>query len=79
MDSILFSIVNRTLIAGTPLLLGTLGEVVAERSGVLNLGVEGMMAVGAVSGFAVSLTTGSPWLGLTAALGGGLRFGARSR
>jgi ABC-type uncharacterized transport system permease subunit len=67
-DSIFFSVVNRTLIAGTPLLLGTLGEVVAERSGVLNLGVEGMMAVGAVSGFAVSLITGSPWLGLAAAL-----------
>ena len=67
MDSIVFSIVNRTLIAGTPLLLGTLGEIVAERSGVLNLGVEGMMAAGAVSAFAVTLATGSPWLGLLAA------------
>lgn len=72
MDPILFSIINRTLIAGTPLLLGTLGEIVTERSGVLNLGVEGMMAVGAVSGFAVSLTTGSPWLGLLAALLAGM-------
>lgn len=72
MDSVLFSIINRTLIAGTPLLLGTLGEIVAERSGVLNLGVEGMMAIGAVSGFAVGLATGSPWLGLLAALVAGM-------
>ncbi len=59
--------------AGTPLLYGTLGEVYAERSGVLNLGVEGMMIMGAVSGFAVAHTTGNVWLGiLTAALVGGL-------
>jgi ABC-type uncharacterized transport system permease subunit len=75
-DTVLFSIINRTLIAGTPLLLGTLGEIVAERSGVLNLGVEGMMAVGAVSGFAVSLVSGSAWLGLAAALAAGMAAAA---
>jgi ABC-type uncharacterized transport system permease subunit len=53
--------------AGTPLLYGTLGEVYAERSGVLNLGVEGMMIMGAVSGFAVAQTTGNVWLGIAAA------------
>lgn len=59
--------------AGTPLLLGTLGETYAERSGVLNLGVEGMMIMGAVTGFGVTLTTGNAWLGLAmAALVGGL-------
>jgi simple sugar transport system permease protein len=59
--------------AGTPLLLGTLGEIYAERSGVLNLGVEGMMIMGAVAGFGTTLATGSPWLGLAmAALVGGL-------
>jgi len=59
--------------AGTPLLYGTLGEVYAERSGVLNLGVEGMMIMGAVSGFAVAQTTGSAGLGiLAAAVVGGL-------
>ena len=59
--------------AGTPLLLGTLGEIYAERSGVLNLGVEGMMIMGAVTGFGVTLTTGNAWLGLAmAALVGGL-------
>jgi ABC-type uncharacterized transport system permease subunit len=71
MNGVVFSIINRTIVAGTPLLLGTLGEIVAERSGVLNLGVEGMMAVGAVSGFAVSLLSGSAWLGLLAALAAG--------
>jgi len=75
-DTILFSVINRTLIAGTPLLLGTLGEIVAERSGVLNLGVEGMMAVGAVSAFAVSLLTGSAWLGLLAAVAAGMAAAA---
>jgi simple sugar transport system permease protein len=59
--------------AGTPLLYGTLGEVTAERSGVLNLGVEGMMIVGAVAGFGVTHTTGNVWLGVAAAaLMGGL-------
>ncbi len=54
--------------AATPLLIAALGELVVERSGVLNLGVEGMMVMGAVSGFAVALTTGSPWLGVLAAI-----------
>jgi len=76
MESILISVLTRTLIAGTPLLLGTLGEIITERSGVLNLGVEGMMAVGAMSAFTVTLITGSPWLGLLAAvLAGALAAG----
>ncbi|MBC7263074.1 MAG: ABC transporter permease [Chloroflexi bacterium] len=59
--------------AGTPLLFGTLGEVTAERSGVLNLGVEGMMIVGAVTAFGVTHSTGNIWLGVAAAaLVGGL-------
>ena len=65
--------VRAAIPAGTPLLYGTLGEVYAERSGVLNLGVEGMMIMGAVSGFAVAQTTGNVWLGvLAAAVVGGL-------
>ncbi len=64
---IIENILVRTVVAGTPLLLGTLGEVVAERSGILNLGVEGMMSVGAVTGFIVTFTTGNPWLGLLVA------------
>lgn len=54
--------------AATPLLIAALGELVVERSGVLNLGVEGMMIMGAVTGFAVSLSTGNPWLGMIAAI-----------
>lgn len=58
--------------AGTPLLLTTLGEIYAERSGILNLGVEGVMALGAVTAFYVTLLTGSIPLGLSAACLAGL-------
>lgn len=54
--------------AATPLLLAALGELVVERSGVLNLGVEGMMVMGAVTGFAVALMTGNPWIAMLAAI-----------
>lgn len=54
--------------AATPLLIAAVGELVVERSGVLNLGVEGMMVMGAVTGFGVALATGSPWLGVLAAI-----------
>ena len=55
------------IVASTPLLFAAIGELVAERSGVLNLGVEGMMLAGAVTGFAVTLTTGSHLIGITSA------------
>ena len=62
-----------TIRVGTPLLFATLGEIYAERSGVLNLGVEGIMLTGALAGFVVALWTGSPVLGLLAgATAGGL-------
>lgn len=60
------------LIAATPLLLAGLGELIVERSGVLNLGVEGMMLVGAVCGFATAYSTGSLFLGFMASALGGL-------
>ncbi|ASM71148.1 MULTISPECIES: ABC transporter permease [Roseobacteraceae] len=57
--------------AATPILLAATGELVVERSGVLNLGVEGMMIVGAIAGFIVAVHTGSPALGfIGAAIGG---------
>lgn len=62
--------------AATPLLIAAIGELVVERSGVLNLGVEGMMLMGAVSGFAIAQMTGSAWLGLFAALLVGALFSA---
>ena len=58
--------------AATPLLLAAIGELVVERSGVLNLGVEGMMVMGAVSGFAVAHATGNVYLGIGAAVLAGI-------
>jgi simple sugar transport system permease protein len=55
----------------TPILLAALGELVVEKSGVLNLGVEGMMLIGAISGFAVTVMTGNPWVGVLGAAAGG--------
>ena len=74
MEEIIISVVQRTLVAGTPLLLGTVGEIISERSGILNLGVEGVMAVGAVTAFIVTHHTGNPWLGLCAAIVAGMLF-----
>ncbi|MBV5266741.1 ABC transporter permease [Pinisolibacter aquiterrae] len=65
-DSALLAVLLTIVTASTPLLLAALGELVTERAGVLNLGVEGMMVMGAVAGFAVALTTGSPYLGIVA-------------
>ncbi len=53
---------------GTVLLFATLGEILAERSGVMNLGVEGMMLLGAMSGYSVAIATGNPWLGVLVAM-----------
>lgn len=72
MEDIIISVAQRTLIAGTPLLLGTIGEIICERSGILNLGVEGVMSVGAVTAFIVTFYTNSPWLGLYAAVFAGM-------
>ncbi|WP_413717801.1 ABC transporter permease [Silicimonas sp. MF1-12-2] len=58
------------MVASTPILLAAMGELVVERSGVLNLGVEGMMIVGAISGFIVAVESGSPALGFVAAAAG---------
>ena len=58
---------------GTVLLFAALGEIFAERSGVLNLGVEGMMLIGAMSAYGIAVTTGNVWLGvLMGMLAGGL-------
>jgi simple sugar transport system permease protein len=67
----LAQLVILTLAAGTPLVFAALGELVTEKSGVLNLGVEGMMLVGAVVAFMVAAKTGSPWLGVLAGTGAG--------
>ncbi|OZB19657.1 MAG: ABC transporter permease [Rhodobacterales bacterium 34-62-10] len=59
------------MVAATPLLLAAVGELVVEKAGVLNLGVEGMMITGAICGFAIAVNTGDPFLGVLAAAGGG--------
>lgn len=60
------------LVSGTPLLFATVGEIISERAGVLNLGIEGMMLIGAMGGFAAWFNSGNLILGLVAgtALGG---------
>ncbi|MGP9789792.1 ABC transporter permease [Roseinatronobacter sp. NSM] len=59
------------MVAATPILLAAIGELVVEKAGVLNLGVEGMMIIGAVTGFIIAVNSGSPFLGfIGAALGG---------
>ncbi len=64
-------LVAALMVASVPILLAAIGEMVVEKAGVLNLGVEGMMIMGAVCGFVVALSTGSPVLGFVgAALGG---------
>ena len=67
------SILAAGVATGTILLFAAIGEIFAERSGVLNLGVEGMMLIGAVAGFSTASSTGNPWLGVVVAmLAGGL-------
>ncbi|KAB1072418.1 ABC transporter permease [Methylobacterium planeticum] len=62
--------------AATPLIIAAMGELVAERAGVLNLGVEGMMVLGAAVGFAVAVETGSTLLGAVGGAGAGLALSA---
>lgn len=69
------SFLHATVVAGTPLLLATLGEILTEKVGNLNLGVEGMMLLGAVMGFIVGYNTGNPVLALLSAMAAGA-FGA---
>ncbi len=61
-------ILHAGLATGTILLFAGIGEILAERSGILNLGVEGMMLIGAMAGFSTALSTQNPWLGLIVAM-----------
>lgn len=71
-EAILLTIIT----AATPLLIAALGELVVERSGVLNLGVEGMMIVGAATGFAAAVITGSTLVGVIAGIAAGMLLAA---
>ena len=68
LDNIVTSMLFATIVAGTPLIITALGELVTEKSGVLNLGAEGIMAVGAIAAFAVAHDSGSTWAGVFAGL-----------
>jgi general nucleoside transport system permease protein len=69
---VLQALILTVITAATPLLLAGVGEAVVERSGVLNLGVEGMMVLGAVSGFGAAYMSGSPYLGVIASVVAGM-------
>jgi simple sugar transport system permease protein len=71
--NLLTEVISGGVRAGTPILFAALGETFSERAGVVNLGTEGSMLSGALAGYAVSSTTGHPWIGaLAGALAGGL-------
>ncbi|MGV2099162.1 MULTISPECIES: ABC transporter permease [unclassified Rhizobium] len=72
--SIFEAILLTVITASTPLVIAALGELVAERSGVLNLGVEGMMIMGAVAAFAGAQMSGSPYIGLICGIAAGALF-----
>ena len=64
MDALILTVILTSI----PLILAATGELIAERSGVLNLGVEGMMLMGAVAAFAITSLSGNPYFGIIACL-----------
>ncbi len=74
-QSIILGIIATGIRLATPYLLAALGEMFTQRSGIYNLGLEGVMLMGAFSGFYVSLTTGNPYLGLAAGVAIGALMG----
>lgn len=72
--SLFVPILLTIITAATPLVIASIGELVTERAGVLNLGVEGMMIIGAVVAFAAAQYTGSPMIGLMAGVLSGMLF-----
>jgi len=74
-EASLIGLLEATVSFGALLYLAALGEMITEKAGILNLGVEGMMAIGAVTGFVVALQTGNPWVALVAAIAAGALIG----
>ncbi|NCM98037.1 MAG: ABC transporter permease, partial [Rhodobacterales bacterium] len=64
-------LVASLMVAAVPIVLAAIGELVVEKAGVLNLGVEGMMIMGAICGFVAAVATGSPVLGFVGGAVGG--------
>lgn len=71
----LLALVTATLVIATPLVWAGIGELVVEKTGILNLGIEGTMVAGAFGGFLVADVSGSAWLGLAAAIVAGVLAG----
>ncbi len=67
-NELVLSVLQRSLIFAAPLYLATLGEILTERAGILNLGMEGLVAFGAFAGFAATGVSGSAWVGIGVAL-----------
>ena len=76
MVSFAAGMIDATVSAGTIFIIAALGEIIAERAGILNLGMEGMMLVGALTGYVTTVITGNPWLGLVVAVIGGIAMSA---
>lgn len=72
---IVFAVLGGAIRVGTPFLFVSLGECLTERSGRINLGLEGNLVMGAMLGYGVSYLSGSPWLGVAAAAGAGAMLG----
>jgi ABC-type uncharacterized transport system permease subunit len=66
------AMLSTSIVSGTSLLYATLGELIGERAGIVNLGLEGLMLIGASTGFAGAALTGNPYLGLLAAAAAGV-------
>jgi ABC-type uncharacterized transport system permease subunit len=75
MDTFIVGLIAAMFRVATPLIFGTLGELISEKAGILNLGIEGTMFLGAFVGFAVAFTSGSLWIGLLAAILAGVLAG----
>lgn len=73
--SFITGLLAATMRMATPIIFGTLGEIIPERAGVLNLGIEGIMLMGAMTGFLVTLGSGSLWLGVLMAAAVGMVLG----
>lgn len=76
LGALLLALVAGAIRVGTPFLFVSLGECLTEKAGRVNLGLEGILVCGAMTGYAVSLLTGSPWLGVLGAGLSGLLLGA---
>lgn len=75
-DAFLSSLITGAIVAAIPMLLAGLGEQMSEKAGVLNVGIEGMMLMGAYMGFLVSFQTSSLWLGFVGGIAGGMMVAA---